>query len=77
MYKQSPILTYYTLSPLPFLSITIYKLSKLINKKSIVVQENLSELSYLQTKRNYFFNNGMTLQLEEVQKEINNFVPQY
>ena len=45
MYKQSPILTYYTLSPLPFLSITIYKLSKLINKKSIVVQENLSELS--------------------------------
>ena len=39
--------------------------------------KNLSELSYLQTKRNYFFNNGMTLQLEEVQKEINNFVPQY
>ncbi|MDB3937777.1 ABC transporter ATP-binding protein/permease [Flavobacteriaceae bacterium] len=45
MYKQSPILTYYTLSPLPFLSITIYKLSKLINKKSVIVQENLSNLS--------------------------------
>jgi len=45
MYKQSPILTYYTLSPLPFLSITIYKLSKLINKKSVIVQENLSDLS--------------------------------
>ncbi|MDB3875251.1 ABC transporter ATP-binding protein/permease [bacterium] len=45
MYKQSPILTYYTLSPLPFLSITIYKLSKLINKKSVIVQENLSKLS--------------------------------
>ena len=45
MYKQSPVLTFYTLSPLPFLSITIYKLSKLINKKSIVVQEKLSELS--------------------------------
>jgi len=45
MYKQSPILTFYTLSPLPFLSITIYKLSKLINKRSIVVQEKLSELS--------------------------------
>ena len=45
MYKQSPILTFYTLCPLPFLSITIYKLSKLINKKSIVVQEKLSELS--------------------------------
>ena len=45
MYKQSPILTFYTLSPLPFLSITIYKLSKLINKKSTIVQEFLSELS--------------------------------
>ena len=45
MYKQSPTLTYYTLSPLPFLSITIYKLSKLINKKSVIVQENLSDLS--------------------------------
>ncbi|MDB9712301.1 ABC transporter ATP-binding protein/permease [Flavobacteriaceae bacterium] len=45
MYKQSPELTYYTLSPLPFLSFTIYKLSKLINKKSIIVQENLSDLS--------------------------------
>ena len=45
MYKQSPILTFYTLSPLPFLSITIYKLSKLINKKSTIVQECLSELS--------------------------------
>jgi len=45
MYKQSPILTFYTLSPLPFLSITIYKLSKLINKKSATVQECLSELS--------------------------------
>lgn len=42
MYKQSPILTFYTLSPLPFLSITIYKLSKLINKKSTIVQECLS-----------------------------------
>jgi ATP-binding cassette subfamily B protein len=45
MYQQSPILTIYTLSPLPILSITIYKLSKLINKKSIQVQETLSDLS--------------------------------
>ena len=44
MYQQSPILTIYTLSPLPILSITIYKLSKLINKKSIQVQETLSDL---------------------------------
>ena len=45
MYQQSPVLTFYTLSPLPILSITIYKLSKLINKKSIQVQETLSDLS--------------------------------
>ena len=45
MYKQSPVLTLYTLSPLPLLSFTIYKLSKLINKKSIIVQEYLSDLS--------------------------------
>ena len=45
MYQQSPVLTFYTLSPLPILSITIYKLSKLINKKSIQVQEILSDLS--------------------------------
>ena len=45
MYKQSPVLTLYTLSPLPLLSFTIYKLSKLINEKSIIVQEYLSDLS--------------------------------
>jgi ATP-binding cassette subfamily B multidrug efflux pump len=45
MYQQSPVLTLYTLSPLPLLSFTIYKLSKLINKKSIIVQEYLSDLS--------------------------------
>ncbi len=45
MYKQSPELTLYTLSPLPILSYTIFKLSSIINIKSRLVQESLSKLS--------------------------------
>ena len=45
MYRQSPELTFYTICPLPILSITIYKLSKLINQRSTIVQESLSKLS--------------------------------
>ena len=46
MYKQSPELTLYTVSPLPILSFTIYKLSRVINIKSKIVQESVSKLSY-------------------------------
>ena len=45
MYRQSPELTFYTICPLPILSFTIYKLSKLINQRSTIVQESLSKLS--------------------------------
>ncbi len=45
MYRQSPELTLYTICPLPILSVTIYKLSKLINQRSTIVQESLSKLS--------------------------------
>ena len=45
MHKQSPELTLYTVSPLPILSFTIYKLSRIINIKSKIVQESLSNLS--------------------------------
>ena len=45
MYNQSPSLTLYTMLPLPFLSISIYFLSKLINKQSTIVQTHLSTLS--------------------------------
>ena len=38
-------LTLYTITPLPFLSIIIYKLSKKINIKSLKVQESLSKLT--------------------------------
>tara|TARA_Y100000991_G_scaffold72507_1_gene54532 strand:- start:24753 stop:26453 length:1701 start_codon:yes stop_codon:yes gene_type:complete len=45
MYRQSPELTLYTVSPLPILSYTIYKLSGVINIRSRIVQESLSKLS--------------------------------
>ncbi|WP_179335504.1 ABC transporter ATP-binding protein [Winogradskyella costae] len=45
MIDRSPTLTLYTLLPLPFLSAVIYKLSRLINKRSTIVQQSLSTLS--------------------------------
>tara|TARA_B100001059_G_scaffold112615_2_gene112846 strand:- start:6991 stop:8745 length:1755 start_codon:yes stop_codon:yes gene_type:complete len=45
MFSIAPKLSVYTLIPLPLLSITIYKLSRVINTRSTVVQEMLSKLS--------------------------------
>lgn len=45
MYNQSPSLTIYTILPLPFLSISIYFLSKLVHEQSTIVQKHLSTLS--------------------------------
>ena len=45
MISIAPELTLYTLLPLPILSVTIYKLSRIINHKSILVQEMLSKMS--------------------------------
>lgn len=45
MFNEAPLLTLYTIVPLPILSAIIYKLSKAINKRSTVVQEYLSKLS--------------------------------
>ncbi len=45
MFKQAPLLTLYTIIPLPILSIIIYKISSEIHKRSTVVQQYLSQLS--------------------------------
>ena len=45
MISIAPELTLYTILPLPILSFTIYKLSKIINQKSSLVQEMLSKMS--------------------------------
>ena len=52
MYSVAPKLTIYSLIPLPILSVFIYRISNLINKKSTLVQESLSDLStYSQDNR--------------------------
>jgi ATP-binding cassette subfamily B protein len=45
MFNKAPTLAWYTILPLPILSITIYLLSKQIHKRSTIVQQYLSKLS--------------------------------
>lgn len=45
MFIKAPTLAAYTLLPLPILSVLIYKISKVIHKRSTIVQEYLSTLS--------------------------------
>ena len=45
MYNVSPILTLYTLLPLPILSYAIFKLSSEINVRSTIFQQYLSKVS--------------------------------
>lgn len=45
MYLISPLLTVYSLLPLPILAIFIFKLSRQINERSSIFQANLSQLS--------------------------------
>jgi len=51
MFIKAPVLAAYTLLPLPFLSILIYKISKVIHKKSTAVQTFLSTLSTFTQER--------------------------
>src|SRR5690606_5034462 len=44
MYNVSPLLTLYTLIPLPLLSYAIFRLSTVINRRSTAFQQNLSTL---------------------------------
>lgn len=45
MYRVSPKLTLYTLIPLPFLSISIYIVSRMINKRSELIQKQIARLT--------------------------------
>ena len=45
MFFKAPILTLYAIAPLPILSVAIYKLSVVINKRSTIVQQYLSKLT--------------------------------
>ena len=55
MFSIAPKLSVYTLIPLPLLSFTIYKLSRVINIRSTVVQEMLSNLSSYTKKHSVVF----------------------
>lgn len=45
MFMQAPLLTLYTIAPLPILSFAIYRLSVAIHQRSTVVQQYLSKLN--------------------------------
>lgn len=45
MFYKAPTMALYTLTPLPVLSVLIYRISRIIHKKSTIVQQFLSELS--------------------------------
>lgn len=45
MFYKAPTLTLYAIAPLPILSLAIYKLSVLINKRTTIVQQYLSKLT--------------------------------
>ncbi|MCK0190177.1 ABC transporter ATP-binding protein [Arenibacter sp. F20364] len=45
MFIKAPVLALYALLPLPILSVLIYQISKIIHKRSTIVQEFLSSLS--------------------------------
>jgi ATP-binding cassette subfamily B multidrug efflux pump len=83
MFNQSPKLTLYTIIPLPILSLAIYTLSRVIHKRSTIVQVYLSKLSSyaqesfsgifiikansIEAKTNYDFE---TLSTDSKQKQI-------
>ena len=77
MYRQSPELTIYTISPLPILSYTIFKLSGIINIRSRIVQESLSKLSSfsqevftgIQIVKSYAIQKNKSLEFDRLSKK--------
>ena len=77
MYRQSPELTFYTVSPLPILSYAIFKLSGIINIRSRIVQESLSKLSSftqevftgIKIVKSYAIQNTKSKQFDNLSKE--------
>ena len=68
MVSIAPLLTVYTLLPLPILSLAIYQLSKAINTRSTAVQETLS---YLSTFTQESFSGIAVIKSYGIQSKIN------
>ncbi|MDO6812052.1 ABC transporter ATP-binding protein [Tenacibaculum soleae] len=67
MYAISPKLTLYTMIPFPILSVSIFVLSKQINKKSVVVQQYLSKLT---TFNQEFFSGINVVKSHAIEKAV-------
>ena len=77
MYNVSPLLTFYTILPLPILAFIIFKLSQEINKRSTIFQQYLSKVfsftqeifSGIRVVKAYALENQYQNNLEEIAKE--------
>ena len=69
MISTAPKLTLYTMLPLPILSLIIYKLSRLINFRSKIVQESLSTLSSFTQEQ---FSGVSVIKSYTIENKINN-----
>ena len=67
MYAISPKLTLYTMIPFPILSVSIFVLSKQINKKSVIVQQYLSKLT---TFNQEFFSGINVVKSHAIEKAV-------
>ena len=67
MYAISPKLTLYTMIPFPILSVSIFVLSKQINKRSTVVQQYLSKLT---TFNQEFFSGINVVKSYAIEEEV-------
>ncbi|MCD8409476.1 ABC transporter ATP-binding protein [Tenacibaculum finnmarkense] len=67
MYEISPTLTLYTMIPFPILSVSVFVLSKQINKRSTVVQEYLSKLT---TFNQEFFSGINVVKSYAIEQEV-------
>lgn len=67
MYAISPKLTLYTMIPFPVLSVSVFVLSKQINKRSTIVQQYLSKLT---TFNQEFFSGINIVKSYAIEKEV-------
>ncbi|MDT0540333.1 MULTISPECIES: ABC transporter ATP-binding protein [Croceitalea] len=69
MFIKAPTIAFYTLIPLPILSVLIYQISKIIHKRSTKVQEYLSKLS---TFTQESFSGVSVIKAYNLEESINN-----